>query len=166
MPPRIELGKHAQSSIMHAMGRAEDFKNGDEFLINHFNYRVVMGFFLPKWQRGLVWKESQEISFLESAWRGLSLGTYTYNTASIGSPYENLLIDGQQRMRAFERYFNNEFKVFGYCWDELGIEEQRGFKTRTVFASFNTETENEEFLKEYYNLTNFGGTAHKDNERV
>lgn len=72
--------------------------------------RTVMGFVLPSWQRGLVWTEAQKIAFIESAWRGVPIGTYTYNEAPIGSPLDYLLIDGQQRMNAIQEYIEGELQ--------------------------------------------------------
>lgn len=133
---------------------------------NPLGLRVVMGYFLPTWQRPLVWTEEQKVRLIESAWKGLSIGTYTYNRARLGSPYDNLLIDGQQRLHAIECYLNDEFPVFGYRWSEVTKVDRRVWEMTIHFRSYITETENETYLRDYYNLMNFGGTAHKETERA
>lgn len=166
MPDRINLGKQYATSMASPMGRLRDFHEDRYGTGNPLGLRVVMGYFLPKWQRGLVWTEAQKISFIESAWKGLNLGTYTYNQAALGSPYDNLLIDGQQRLHAVECYLNDDFPVFGYHWSEVTKIDRRYWEMTVHFGSYVTETENEQYLRDYYNMTNFGGTPHKELERA
>lgn len=164
MPERINLGAHYSTSMSHCMSMRRDFNE------NRWNdrraTRAVMGFYLPTWQRDLVWTERQMISFIESAWRGINLGTYTYNQAALGSPYDNLLIDGQQRMTAIERYLDDQFPVFGWRWSEVTIVDRRIWEMSVAFASYVTTTEDEDYLRGYYNLMNFGGVPHRESERA
>lgn len=166
MPARVDLGRAYATSMSAPIYRYRDYRAGNSFTKNTFGYREVMGFFLPSWQRGSVWTQSQKVAFLESAWRGINLGTYTYNNGNIGSPYDNLLIDGQQRMTALQDYIEDKFPVFGYRYSEVTDADRRMFEMSTTFASYETETEDETYLREYYNLLNFGGTAHKEDERA
>lgn len=124
-----------------------------------------MGYNLPKWQRGFVWSEGQSIKLIESIWLGLSIGTYTFNRSHNNPEFDNLLIDGQQRLKAIQDYMQGAFKVFGYKYSELGRPEQRGFESRH-FHCFITNTTDEDYLKNYYNRMNFGGTTHKKRERA
>lgn len=163
MPRQTDLGRSYTSTMAHPMGQYRDWKAGK---INARANRTVMGFVLPSWQRGLVWTEAQKIAFIESAWLGLNIGTYTYNQAGIDSPNDYLLIDGQQRMNAIQCYIENEFPVFGYLFSELTPPDTRRWGMSVVFASYVTSTEDEEYLRAYYNLTNFGGVAHKESERA
>lgn len=163
MPPRINLGKHANTSMAHCMMQYRNWKAGD---VNTHGRRTVMGFVLPDWQRGLVWTEQQKIAFIESAWLGISIGTYAYNRAPMDSPYDYLLIDGQQRMSAIQDYVDDAFPVFGCLWSEVASADERRWSMSTAFSSYCTETEDEQVLRNYYNLTNFGGTAHSETERA
>ncbi len=165
MPPRINLGKHYHSTMAACMGRYKEWQENPQESNPH-GLRTVMGFNLPSWQRGLVWTEQQKIAFIESAWRGIGIGTYTYNVAEIGSPYDYLLIDGQQRMSAIEDYLNDKFPVFGYHYSEITIVDRRMWKMTTLFPSYETNTEDEDYLRGYYDLMNFGGTAHTEEERA
>lgn len=165
MPDRVNLGSYHSFTIGHTMMMRERRERND-YGDKRDDLRSVMGFYLPTWQRPLVWTERQMISFIESAWRGVSLGTYTYNQAALGSPYDNLLIDGQQRMTAIERYLDDAFPVFGWRWSEVTEADRNGFDMGTIFAAYITKSENEDYLRGYYNLMNFGGTPHKEHERA
>ena len=103
---------------------------------------------------------------IESAWRGLSIGTYTFNRADMGHRFDDLLIDGQQRMNAIQNYLDDRFKVFGFLWSEVTDVDRRMWEMSVHFNSYITETTDEQYLRDYYNLTNFGGTAHKESERA
>lgn len=164
MPDRINLGRQFASSMAQPMDQLRHWKEGT--IANPLGLRVVMGYLLPTWQRPLVWTEAQKVAFLESAWRGVNLGTYTYNQAAIDSPYDHLLIDGQQRLHAIECYLNDEFPVFGWHWSEVTLIDRRMWEMSIHFHSYVTETEDEAYLRGYYNLMNFGGVAHKETERA
>lgn len=161
MPPRLDLGKSFSTTMAHCMGQYRAWKAGE---IKCGSRRAVMGFVLPSWQRPLVWTQAQKVSFIESAWLGINIGTYAYNQAEMGSPHDYLLIDGQQRMSAIQAYIEDEFTVFGWRWSELPLPDTRRWGISTVFSSYITHTENEAYLRNYYNLTNFGGTPHKASE--
>jgi hypothetical protein len=155
MPAPVELGRHTASCI-------------GELLINRRDEpayrRRVMGFVLPPWQREFVWTQQQSIKFMESVWKGMPLGTYTFNRL-YGSEFDNYLIDGQQRLQTISKYLDDEFPVFGFFYSETTELDRRRFRN-IVFASYICETDDEAYLKDYYNLMNFGGTAHKENERA
>lgn len=137
-------------------------------LLNDQADRQVCGFPLPPWQRPLVWEQEQCIRFIESAWLGLSLGTYVVNRAgnSERDPISNILIDGQQRLHALERYWSDEFPVFGYHWSELPIKEQRSFRMSVVFPQVEVTINDEAQLRDLYDRLNFGGTAHTEDQRA
>lgn len=164
MPPRINLGQHRETPIEIAifhLGKAET--NSDHY--NPTGLRTVMGFNLPPWQRPDVWTPQQKLSFIESAWLGIPIGTYTYNDWEAGSPVDNLLIDGQQRLRAIQEYLAGAFSVFGAYFADLSTRDQRRFEG-TKFACYRCETEDEAYLRTYYDLTNFGGTPHEPHQRA
>lgn len=161
MPERVRLGEHLQTTILSAY---------HNWINNHHanaSLRQVMGFTLPPWQRGLVWTEAQKIRLLESAWRGLNIGTYTVNQSPGCLPqYDNLLIDGQQRMNALQEYFEGRLQVFGYRWSEITDADRRGFLMSRHFSSYITKSDDERYLREYYDMMNFGGTPHSEHERA
>lgn len=160
MPKTMDMGHRFDACIGEAIMHYEDQEED-----NTQGLRSIMGYFLPTWQRGLVWTKEQNVKLIESLWLGLPIGTYTFNRL-YGSKYDNLLIDGQQRMNAVQLYLEDEFEVFGYKWSETTTVDKRFFRSGARFGCYITKTDNEQYLRDYYNLMNFGGTAHKDNERA
>lgn len=165
MPERVRLGNPMQSTMSQPIYHYNHWKENPEEA-NPTGRRTVMGYVLPDWQRGLVWSKDQMISFVESAWRGIPLGTYSFNQGPIGSEYDNLLIDGQQRLYAIQCYIEDQFPVFGHYWSEVTKVDGRFFGTSTHFGCYITSTEDEQYLRNYYNLMNFGGTSHKNGDRA
>lgn len=165
MPGRLNLGAHYASPMSKPMLQLREWKAKPSEMNPH-GLRTVMGFCLPRWQRGLVWTEAQKVAFIESAWLGINLGTYTYNQVAFGSPLDNLLIDGQQRLHAIECYLLDEFPVFGWRWSEVTDVDRRIWEMTTIFSSYVTDSEDEDYLRGYYDLTNFGGTPHQPDERA
>lgn len=157
MPPRVRLGEMIQATVMNATHYS---RHND-----HTAERMVLGFRLPYWQRPLVWSDSQMISFLESLWLGIPVGTYSY-VQNHDPKTDGLLIDGQQRMTAIERYINDGFPVFGYHWSQVTQTDRRRFEVSTVWPCYIVSSSDEEYLKSYYNLMNFGGTAHTEGQRA
>jgi len=162
MPEPLQLGSHSSSTMGAILIQKSDF---DPKFDNPAGLRTVMGFPVPEWQRPLVWSEEQKTRFIESIWLGMPLGTYTINRSGLGDPVDHILIDGQQRLSAIEAYLGDELEVFGAKWSEVDIIDRRAFKSRK-FARYETQSDDVNFLKNYYNLMNFGGTAHLAEERA
>lgn len=81
-----------------------------------------------------------------------------------------ILLDGQQRLRAIERYWSGELAVTGEdgeaCrWTNLSDAEHRHF-LRIPFPWIETQYHDEAPLREAYNRHNFGGTAHSIEQRA
>ena len=161
MPDPIRLGQHMSSTVG---GPISNWKEKDN--PNNFGYPEVMWYFLPPWQRGLVWTQSQKVKLIESLWLGLNIGTYTVNRVEFGTRLDNLLIDGQQRMWSLQCYLSDKFPVFGYLWSEITPADRRGFEISRHFHCYITNSNDEDYLRSYYNTMNFGGSAHKEDERA
>ena len=167
IPRPFDLGNPVASSIGGVLHHAKYMRDDAEYY-NPLNRPLMMGYVLPTFQRGLVWTEAQKIRFIESAWMGMPLGTYSYNSYGVGKDdpnVRNLLIDGQQRLSALQDYVANMFPVLGLLYDDLTKPEKRRFDAIS-FHSFEVRSDDEVFLREYYNRLNFGGTAHKEGEQA
>ncbi len=175
MPSRLNLGSYMQSTMAHPLHMRQEAAENPAFY-NPQNLRTVMGFVIPTWQRPLVWTEAQKVKFVESAWLGINLGTYTYqqqdftdekdaNGKSIPSPYNGFLIDGQQRMSALQDYFDDKFAVFGYKWSELDVSDHRGFSMTAGFGCYIARFQTEQEMIEMYERLSFGGTPHTEADR-
>lgn len=166
MPRRANLGQEVASPIGTPIFYFEKWKAAGS-PPDPFGRRMVMSFALPAWQRPLVWDRARQVAFLESAWRGVPLGTYTFNRAEdLSGPLDNLLIDGQQRLYALQLYVEDELPVFGYRWSEITEVDRRTFENSHMFASYKTTSDDEAYLRSYYDLMNFGGVAHTEDQRA
>lgn len=173
IPPQLDVGKTSESCIsyLHYMYEAQQkcIDNG-EALITDCAARYVCGLPVPDFQRPLVWTPHQNIAFIESAWLGISLGTYShhairYQDLGKATHFSGWLIDGQQRLNAIEQYWNDKFSVFGLKWSELTNPEKRRFMS-VKFVHHEPDLWSDAKIREAYNRNNFGGTAHNENERA
>jgi uncharacterized protein with ParB-like and HNH nuclease domain len=164
MPPKIELVKNFTFPLYtyYTNMKCSTFDLSK-------SERSVCGYKIPDWQRPIVWKKQDNIKFLESAWAGIPLGSISFNVFTKNASHEHvdgILIDGQQRLNALEKYWTNDFKVYGYYWFDLEEPEKRGFLRRSLLSAFETNSSDEEYLKNYYNLLNFSGIKHEENQRA
>ena len=142
----------------------------------------LAGYIIPPFQRPLVWNEGRMIKFIESAVLGLHLGTWCYNRAT-NAPIEKVrmddgrvrefyhytdrwIIDGQQRLTALDRFFDDAFPVFGSRWSEVDRLVQRRFLNNTSFSAYETKIYDEQELRVLYDRLNFGGVPHTPDQRA
>jgi hypothetical protein len=123
--------------------------------------RALGWFVLPPFQRPPVWTQAQQIRFLESAWSGLPIGVFVVNRPRFGSPYENWLLDGQQRIGAVLAYAADEFPVFGYRFSEIANSDARRWHMGVNFSCLETNLEDVDELREVYDRLAYGGTPHE-----
>ena len=139
--------------------------------------RFVMGFPLAPWQREFKWTDEQCVRFITSAWTGVALGSYTVNHERVQrnsplelTPLSNVVIDGQQRLMALQKYLLDEIAVPDVAgtprlYSEISQLERRRFN-RIVFTRSSVASDDEHQLREFYDLLNFGGIAHEEHERA
>ncbi len=179
----VHRGTARAFSISHLLDQrrmmAED---PDGFTAMHRpGQRWLCGYVLPSFQRELVWDEARMVRFVESAASGLDLGEWVYVDAS-GAPDELVegkrrfhhtdrwLIDGQLRLTALDRFWDDAFPVAGaggraMFWSEIPRVEQRRFLMQPFGAKELTITD-EAVLRRYYDLHNFGGVPHREDQRA
>lgn len=123
--------------------------------------RRLGNFVLPPFQRPAVWSEAQKIRFIESIWNGLPLGAYIVNRiiVPLDNPYDNYLLDGQQRITAILDYVADAFPVLGQRWSELTKQDQTQFGM-TPMSYLETQIGDLDELREIYDRLAYGGTAH------
>jgi hypothetical protein len=169
IPPPIMRASTNNFTLGHLILRHEKvpekgfYKNDDatEWLLGHR---------MPPFQRPALWTLEQQVRFLTSCWSGIHLGTYVVNRVdnwrdNFLPHVDNWLIDGQQRLRAIKAYLEDEFSVYGYRWSELTKIEQRHFDNIPFACSMVHET-SESNLRMLYDLLNFGGTPHTEDQRA
>lgn len=171
MPKRETYGHERLTTIDHLLYNHRKVKEGEIVTMTNLP-RQILGYGLPSWQRGEVWSDDQSVRFIESIWQGRPLGAWMVNTIETDVPHalDGLLLDGQQRLRAIERYFNDEIAIenvtgSALCWSDLKTVERRRFG-RTVFAHLEVNIADEAKLQHIYDTHNFGGVAHQDHEHA
>lgn len=134
--------------------------------------RTVLGLGLPGWQREFKWTQQQCERFIESIWKGVSIGSWMINVVDQGGLHslDGLVIDGQQRLTALQRYLDNELSTPAadgtrLFWSDLDLIEQRRF-LRAPFPHIEVRLTDESKLRELYDLLNYGGTPHLESERA
>lgn len=177
----VDFGRSIGGTLNSLRIRLKDFREDPTYfsMSDHGRGDHVMGFSLPHFQRDRVWTLEQSVAFVNSARRGLPLGTYTYNVTSgkseamrkdeTGRSYfvhDLLLIDGYQRLSSLQDFFDDVFPVDGMFWSGLDSIQRRVFLQGAHFPSYETSLTDEEKLKELYDLMNFGGTRHQEHERA
>lgn len=150
LPPKLRLGTPVSGVLCSIIYNNQEY-GGER--------NTILGYRVPSFQRPLVWTEKQNISLVESLILGVNVGTYTVNITSHLCPLDRLLIDGQQRMNAIRGYLNDEFPVFDLFYRDLNPVDKRRL-AHTSFPSYETNSTDLEYLKNYYNLMNFSGTPH------
>jgi hypothetical protein len=135
--------------------------------------RRVLGFKLPHWQRRERWSDDQCIGFIESVYLGANVVQFMVNL-TVDPRFDRILLDGQQRLRAIERYVAGEFAVPGEyavpgwdgepaLWTDL-TEQERSHFLRIGFPCLATAYQDDAALRDAYNRHNFCGTAHDISE--
>ena len=106
-------------SIVDVVKRIEEYEKDDY-------YKLKMN---PDFQRGHVWTEEQQISYIEEFLKGgckqarvIYLNFPMWNNCKdrTNDKYEDFVcVDGLQRYTAFKRFVNNEIKIFGNYMNEF-----------------------------------------------
>lgn len=170
IPARVFYG-NAMSTMLSSMASQAEGKPFHSNPYHAKHSRFIMGYPLPSWQRKLEWPDELCIRFIESVYAGVYLGLYIYNESMSRAPkLDGLLIDGQQRLWAIERYLAGELAVPGpdgnsHLWTDLTDEEKAHFY-RIPFGFQIVQIHDEAELKRLYNLMNFGGIAHRPEQRA
>jgi len=174
IPPVIDQGKHQESCMSYIYHHWREYKSiikdGVEPLVTDNAERFACGFPLPEFQRSNVWTRDQEVAFIENAWRGIPLGTFTHHAldwedGGRAKPFSGWLIDGQQRLTTIQLYWSDAFPAFGLYWSELTKAEVRRFMN-IKFTHYEPELWDENEIRKLYNVMAFGGTQHKESERA
>lgn len=185
--PRGDMHPHLPVQIMDGMQTSTDIEvltdpsssrrveNDDMW---EPGQRRIGGYFLPPFQRPLEWTTEQKERLVESALLGISIGSIVVVDA-INCPMpspdrfartDRWLIDGQQRCNALIEYRQNNLTVFRgtqceHRWEDLTVHEQRRF-WRTQIGVIKVRTDDVAYCAELYNRLNFGGTAHREDQRA
>lgn len=135
----------------------------------------------PDYQRGHVWNEAQQISFIENVYRGIvpkSLLSIRINNPMYDEdvsehyfkgtwisdlPFEVQVVDGKQRLTAIRKFMRDELVIFGElkCSD---LNNSAFTALKKVIEINTTAFTTQASLLQYYLDLNSGGTVHTEDE--
>ena len=121
----------------------------------------------PDFQRGHVWNQAQQISYLEFFLKGGKTGNIIYlnkpswHSCAKTSYDEFVIVDGKQRLQAWTIFLNNEIKVFDSYFNEYTDSPRRS--TMKIKININDLATKAEVLQWYIDF-NSGGTVHSQAE--
>lgn len=119
----------------------------------------------PDFQRDHVWTEAQQSAYLEYFLRGGRSGRIIYmnqrNWPSSDPNDEFVLVDGKQRIHAFERFLRNEVRAFGSLYSEF--TDRPDLVRHTLVINVNMLATRAEVLQ-WYLGHNGGGVPHTQAE--
>ena len=126
---------------------------------------LIRGWVLdPPFQRGSVWMPKQKVSLIETLLRGLGIPAIIINRFPNEHPvygYREIVIDGQQRLRATAEFMSDEFRVRGELWGEQSEIFHRGFiMTQSICSVVYCAYETDKECAELYLKLLQAGTAH------
>lgn len=139
--------------------------------------RFVCGMPLAPWQRPVVWDDHMQSRFIDALWACVDTGSYMVNAwvEFTGRGLEmcylsDIVIDGQQRLTSIERYFNDEIPATAIdgkklLFSEITEVDCRFFKNR-IFPRASIVTNDEQVLREAYDMRAFGGVRHTEDQRA
>jgi hypothetical protein len=121
----------------------------------------------PDFQRGNVWTDEQQISFVEFYLRGGKTARVIYFNCPYWNDYNNdkydmgmVCVDGLQRLTALRRFLNNEIPAFGTLYKDF--EDRISSDVDLLFNVNNLKTRKE--VLQWYIEFNSGGTVHTEEE--
>ncbi len=119
---------------------------GADYTVDSLVKRLKAGaFFVPPFQRGYVWNHKQASRFIESLLLGLPVpGIFLYREPSTN---KHLVIDGQQRLKTLQFFFEGTFKEkkfrltdiskqwVGLTWEDLEEADRLKLEDSIVHAT-------------------------------
>lgn len=124
----------------------------------------------PSFQRGAVWTLAQKRAWIESILADLPLPAIFINRfGTVGGGHEkygfkDIVIDGQQRIRALVAFMAGEFKVHGEKFTDQDEVFRRRFRMTVVTPVIYTTFDNEVDCAKLYLTLLTAGTAHTEAE--
>jgi uncharacterized protein with ParB-like and HNH nuclease domain len=117
----------------------------------------------PDFQRGHVWTEKQQVSYVEFILRGGTTGRVIYlNHPGWMSDFEGefVCVDGLQRITAMKRFIHNEIMAYNHFYREF---EGSPRMTNDMKININNLKTRKEVLQWYLEM-NSGGVVHTKEE--
>lgn len=115
----------------------------------------------PKYQRDLVWSESDKIALIDSIFENLDIGKFVF----VENKYKENemlfeILDGKQRLNAVKEFIEDRFKYNGFYFSELHpIDQQTIFTKSVAYADVDRRHASEDEIVKYFVMLNKGGVT-------
>jgi len=185
MPPKPKITDEQRDASELEIREKQQHVNYDtkEYPVEILVQKYVTGkdddtneFFIPDYQRDMIWDDERQSKFIESLLLGLPT-PYIY----VGDIYDDEndlarleIIDGSQRIRTLTRFIYNEFTLTGleklaklnnFSFSDLPIARQRRFNRTTLRMIQLTENTNEEVRRDLFERINTGSVELNEMEK-
>ena len=123
----------------------------------------------PDFQRGHVWTQDQQTSFMEYTLRGGRSGQVIFFNqpswhAGATTPYNDFVcVDGLQRLTAIQRFLSGDIPAFGQLYADFGQSIRRAPGGMGIRFNVNSLQTREQVLTWYLQM-NDSGTPHTADE--
>lgn len=144
------------------------YQSGLDSLISRFYSSHSTINMNPPYQRDLVWEEIQKIQLIDSIFKNIDIGKFTF----IELPYSKNhnfhleVLDGKQRINAIMDFYECRFKYKGHYYNDLSYTDRNHFKSYSISLA-TTRNLTEEQRYRYFLKLNTSGTPieqeHLDN---
>jgi len=136
--------------------------------VSRFSNDVDDRYFVPEYQRALVWKDEQKSQFIESLIIGLPIPfMFFYQTAQGRME----IVDGSQRMRAMRSFLKEGLKLSdlnlvpelnGFCYDDLSADRKNKLEDITIRTIIlDTDTDPSTRAEMFARINRMGTTANE-----
>ena len=119
---------------------------------------------IPGYQRDFVWKEEDYQSFIESIFDRIQLPPVSIDSRHTISQGRKYIIDGKHRIKALQRFFNNDLRVRGRLFSELSRSDQLEFE-QTLMPVHEVKRLSAKQIVELYLHLNFKAVPHTEQDK-
>lgn len=166
----------AQAEIDGVEAAIADLETTVKFMVTDYTIEFLAGkvrdeeYYVPNYQRELVWNEEVQSRFIESILMGLPI-PFIFLWQSPDGRLE--IVDGSQRLRTIVRFMSDELKLVklqllpaanGFYFSDLIRSRQRKFNSRVLRGIVLDNSVSEATRTEMFNRINTGGTRANEAE--
>lgn len=129
----------------------------------------------PAYQRGSVWSLEQKRNLIRSLFLGIPIGVIFLNRRGWHDEdaVSQRVIDGKQRLEAIRGFVAGEFEIPGEWVDSKSEwvkyadmhSKWRWDLDNSTISTIETDLKSEAEERDLFNLVNYGGTPHTDEDR-
>lgn len=119
---------------------------------------------IPSYQRDFVWNEENYKSFIETIFDRIQLPSVYVDSRHTISKGQKYIIDGKHRIKALQRFFNDDLRVRGMLFSELSKNDQTEFEF-TLMPVLEVKRLTPKQIVELYLHLNFKAAPHTKQDK-